>query len=138
MDRFDDARMFIPGNAWDDSGRKRSALSDFSKAIQGKPVTKEGLIEALMGLDIWSWSESSNNSKVTEVEISEFHAQSGRAVAYLANKYNVNHVKVSIKWDEKDVIKDTSKKSAETDDLEKRVAALEAQVALLTKMITAK
>lgn len=137
MDKFEYASIDRPGlDAWDNDGRRNSAKDEFAHNIQNKPVSKEGIEKALLGINLWSWGPEHTHT-ITKVTVTDFFEQTGMAKVEVNNDMGKRPTKLIIKWDpEKGVIK--SKSKASNSDLEKRVAQLEAQVALLTKMLAKK
>ena len=134
MEKFDYASLGTGSiDAWTNNGRLRSAQEEFSERIQGKPVSKEGIKEALLGLKVWENGWSNGRPDVRRVEIKSFYKTQGLCKVVLSND-KFTETNATIKWDpEKNVIKPDK-----TGELEKRVADLEAQVALLMKTLVKK
>lgn len=135
MNKFDYAYIDNGIDAWTNSGKLRSAQENFSNRIQGKPVTKAGIEKALIGLEVWDKGWGYGTRTVTEVEWVGFYESQGLAKVIIHNSGNMRS-SARIRWDpEKNVIKSTPKSDK---NLEKRVADLEAQVALLMKALAVK
>ena len=131
MEKFDYASLGTGSiDAWTNNGRLRSAQDEFSERIQGKPVSKEGIKKALLGLNVWQNGWGHGSREVARVDIKSFYASQGLCKVTLYNTGNMD-TNATIKWDpEKNVIRPDK-----TAALEKRVADLEAQVALLVKAL---
>jgi len=134
MEKFDYASLGTGSiDAWSNSGRLRSAQEEFSERIQGKPVSKEGIKEALLGLKVWQNSWSNGRPEVRKVEIKSFYKTQGLCKVILSND-KFTETNATITWDpEKNVVRPDK-----TGELEKRVTDLEAQVALLMKALVKK
>ena len=134
MEKFDYASLGTGSiDAWTNNGRLRSAQEEFSERIQGKPVSKEGIKKALLGLKVWQNGWGHGSREVARVDIKSFYASQGLCKVTLYNTGNMD-TNATIKWDpEKNIIKPDK-----TADLEKRVSDLEAQVALLMKALVKK
>lgn len=137
MDKFEYANINRPGlDAWDNDGRRNSAKDDFAHNIQNKPVSKEGIEKALLGINLWSWGPEHTHI-ITKATVTDFFEQTGMANVEVNNDTGRRPTKLIVRWDpEKGVIK--SKPKSNNSDLEKRVAQLESQVALLLKMVASK
>jgi len=129
MEKFDYASLGTGSiDAWTNNGRLHSAQEEFSERIQGKPVSKEGIKDALIGLKVWDKGWGYGTREVARVDIKSFYVTQGLCKVTLYNTGNMD-TNATIKWDpEKNVIK-----ADNTAALEKRVSDLEAQVALLMK-----
>lgn len=134
MEKFDYASLGTGSiDAWTNNGRLRPAQEEFSERIQGKPVSEDGIKEALLGLTVWQKGWGHGSREVARVDIKSFYATQGLCKVTLYNTGNMT-TNATIKWDpEKNVIKPDK-----TADLEKRVSDLEAQVALLMKALAVK
>ncbi len=138
MDKFDFAYVDNGIDAWTNSGKLTSAQTEFSNRIQGKPVSKSGIEKALMGLKVWKDGWDVGGGRVTRVEWIGFYASQGLAKVNLYGK-GCTETRAIVHWDpEKNVIKSESKSKSTNAALEKRVAALEAQVAMLVKALAKK
>lgn len=139
MNKFDYASLGTGSiDAWTNNGRLRSAQEKFSERIQGKPVSKVGITKALYGLKVWENGWGYGTREVAKVDIKSFYATKGLCEVTLYNTGNM-HTNATIKWDpEKNVIKSEPKSKSTKADLEKRVAALEAQVEMLVKALAKK
>ena len=134
MEKFDYASLGTGCiDAWTNNGRLRSAQDEFSERIQGKPVSEKGIKDALLGLKVWSESWSNGVTEVRNVEIKALYKTQGLCKVMLSNGKFAETL-ATIKWDpEKNIIRPDK-----TAALEKRVADLEAQVALLMKALVKK
>lgn len=136
MDKFDYASLGTGSiDAWTNSGRLHSAQEEFSERIQGKPVSEAGIKKALLGLKVWENGWGYGTREVAKVDIKSFYATQGLCKVTLYNTGSM-HTNATIKWDpEKNVIKSEPKSKSTNAALEKRVAALEAQVEMLVKAL---
>ena len=134
MEKFDYASLGTGSiDAWTNNGRLHSAQEEFSERIQGKPVSKEGIERALIGLNVWDKGWGNGVTEVRKVEIQSFYKTQGLCKVKLSNG-RFTETNATIKWDpEKNVIRPDK-----TAALEKRVSDLEAQVALLVKALAKK
>lgn len=138
MDKFDFAYVDNGMDAWTNSGKLRSAQTEFENRIQGKSVSKSGIEKAFMGLKVWEDGWDVGGGRVTRVEWIGFFASQGLAKVTLYGR-GCTETRAIVHWDpEKNVIKSAPKSKSINAGLEKRVATLEAQVAMLVKALASK
>lgn len=133
MDKFDYAYIDNGIDAWTNSGRLHSAQSEFSRRIQGQPVSKKGIENALIGLTVWENGWGSGKREVTRVEIVDFFELKGLATVRLFNDGSMK-TGAKVHWNPNEVVKAKPKAShseAGYKALEERVANLEKLVAKL-------
>lgn len=128
-DKFDYAYIDNGIDAWTNSGRLRSAQEEFSRRVQGKPVSEAGIKKALIGLEVWAKGWGFGCRTVSNAEVTSFFPLKGLATVKISNNGNM-HSDAKIHWDPDKVVKAETKS-----DLEKRVAKLEKQMADLLKQI---
>ena len=109
----------------------KSAQSDFTKRIQGQPVSEGGIRKALKGLFVWKEGWGIGSRTVGKVEILGFYKTQGLCKVRLWNNEGLLKTTAQIHWDpEKNIME--SKKSDPS--LEERIKRLEDQVALLMEI----
>lgn len=136
MDKFDFAYVDNGIDAWTNNGKLTSAQTEFSNRIQGKSVSKSGIEKAFLGLKVWKDGWDIGGGRVTRVEWIGFYASQGLAKVNLYGR-GCTETRAIVHWDpEKNVIKSEPKSTNAA--LEKRVAALEAQVEMLVKALASK
>lgn len=134
MDKFEYATLQCPGcDAWENNGRLHSAKDAFTKAANGKSVSKKGIEQALTGIEVWDW-EKGEDRKVSTAVINEFYPHAGIAKGYITNRRMSSKATILIKWDpETGIVKSAPK--GPSSNQEKRIEVLEKQVSELTEKV---